>query len=313
MCLKSACVSSAVSSCSLTGLFSSRSDPLVHYGRHWGRTVSTFCPIFGLVRDGMERKQRLGDDLEAYEDQVDAREARDHRLYRQLFLLVPKLEERLGQSSDEEIHYICNMLTRGVNSARSDDTKSLKAALVDWITPPGGVLTPPIQRNVKTDRGFHHPRTGELLCPPHWDWNDPKIREGLKSGELVPSGVHFPVFLYQDFKYPGDAKVWDGLFKSRLLVNAYKHVFTSPSSVGEKGSSRATRSSNARIHGMKSVTIPSIAYIATQVRFALHSQSTFLRTDLVTDSEYFYDSVVALLEDMKERQEVNELLTWWNL
>ncbi|KAF6747591.1 hypothetical protein DFP72DRAFT_854356 [Ephemerocybe angulata] len=95
--------------------------------RHWGRTVSTFCPIFGLVRDGMERKQRLGDDLEAYEDQVDAREARDHRLYRQLFLLVPKLEERLG---------------------------------------------------------------------------------------------HFPLFLYQDFKYPGDAKVWDGLFKSRLLVNA---------------------------------------------------------------------------------------------
>lgn len=48
---------------------------------------------------------------------------------------------------------------------------------------------------------------------------------------------------------------------------AYKHVFTSPSSVGQSALdfNKATRSGNARLHGMKSVTIPSIAYIATQV------------------------------------------------
>ena len=43
----------------------------------------------------------------------------------------------------------------------------------------------------------------------------------------------------------------------------YKHVFTSLSSVEKRP--KATRSGNARIHGMTSVTPASIAYIATQV------------------------------------------------
>jgi hypothetical protein len=47
------------------------------------------------------------------------------------------------------------------------------------------------------------------------------------------------------------------------LFEAYKHVFTSPSSVNN--ASKATRSGNAKIHGMIRVTPASIAYIATQV------------------------------------------------
>lgn len=65
-------------------------------------------------------------------------------------------------------------ITKGSSQARSDDTKSLKSVIVDWIKPTNGELAPPIQRNVKTDRGFHHPRTGELLCPVNLDWKDPK-------------------------------------------------------------------------------------------------------------------------------------------
>jgi len=47
------------------------------------------------------------------------------------------------------------------------------------------------------------------------------------------------------------------------MIQAYKYVFTSPSSVDKEP--KATRSGNARIHGMTQVTLPSIAYIATQV------------------------------------------------
>lgn len=54
-------------------------------------------------------------------------------------------------------------------------------------------------------------------------------------------------------------------FKSFIVVaQAYKHVFTSPSSVEKEP--KATRAGNARLHGMSRVTLPSIAYIATQVR-----------------------------------------------
>jgi len=46
-------------------------------------------------------------------------------------------------------------------------------------------------------------------------------------------------------------------------IQAYKHIFTSPSSVDKEP--KATRSGNARIHGMTKVTAASIAYVTTQV------------------------------------------------
>lgn len=49
-----------------------------------------------------------------------------------------------------------------------------------------------------------------------------------------------------------------------------------------------------------------------QVRFALSSSPVFSRSDLVTDSERFYNTVLDLFEDIEERAEVNDLITWWN-
>lgn len=106
--------------------------------------------------------------------------------------LVPGLSERILKSAEQEIHYVADMvgfplssslylgiltvwlsqLTKGTLGARADDTKSLKSVILDWITPPGGSLNPPLSRNVKTDRGFFHNATGELLCPVTMDWSD---------------------------------------------------------------------------------------------------------------------------------------------
>jgi hypothetical protein len=63
-------------------------------------------------------------------------------------------------------------IQKGAASARSDDTKSLKGAIINWITPQDQSLDPPLARNVKTDRGFHHERTGALLCPAGLDWSN---------------------------------------------------------------------------------------------------------------------------------------------
>lgn len=81
---------------------------------------------------------------------------------------------------------------------------------------------------------------------------------------------------------------------------------------------------------MTNVTKASLAYTATQVRlfplfcrmrtdamniqvrFALCSASVFSRTDNVTDSETFYNSILDLLEDVEEKEEVQNLLNWWN-
>jgi hypothetical protein len=38
----------------------------------------------------------------------------------------------------------------------------------------------------------------------------------------------------------------------------------------------------------------------------------FSRSDTATDSERFYDSVLDLFEDIEEREEVEDLMIWWN-
>ena len=54
-------------------------------------------------------------------------------------------------------------------------------------------------------------------------------------------------------------------------MQAFKHIFTSPSSVEKEV--KATRSGNARIHGMTRVTTASLAYVATQVRLMFDALS----------------------------------------
>jgi hypothetical protein len=69
-----------------------------------------------------------------------------------------------------------------------------------------------------------------------------------------------------------------------MALEAYKHIFTSPSSVEKEP--KATRSGNARIHGMTQVTSASIAYVATQVgavfaTFVRHSDTPNITTGSV--------------------------------
>ena len=103
--------------------------------------------------------------------------------------MVPHLEERLLECSNEESMAIADLVRlldsnfdcsssfqlqvqKGVSSARSDDTKSMKSAVLDWITPRDVPLNPPLSRNVKTNHSFHHNVTGVLLCSAGADWNN---------------------------------------------------------------------------------------------------------------------------------------------
>ncbi|KAH6905254.1 hypothetical protein BKA70DRAFT_1049812, partial [Coprinopsis sp. MPI-PUGE-AT-0042] len=283
-------------------------DPLVHHGRHFGRTIQAFCRVQTLIKNGLSRSIQLRYGRIQEEDLTPS-EHREQMIYEQMLALSPGLEERLCNGSEQDIFHVAELVQKGSAGARADDTKGLKGVILDWITPRGQSLQPPLMRNVKTDRGFYHPRTGELLCPIGVEWSNHEVRDGLRAGSLIVAGDQWPIFLYKEFKFNKN-NVWDGLFRSSLLVSAFRHIFTSPSSVDREP--RATRSGNARIHGMKKVTIPSLAYVATQVRFALSSSPTFSRTDLVTDSERFYGSVIEAFTEPLYHVQVKLLLNWWD-
>jgi len=109
--------------------------------------------------------------------------------------MIPGLESQLMDGEDEDVIFIAEMvwltysgtdiyntlliippailqLQEGMSSARSDDTKSFKGLVLDWIVPPGQSLTPPLAHNVKMDCKYHHEHTGSLLCPAGMDWNN---------------------------------------------------------------------------------------------------------------------------------------------
>ncbi|KAF8834343.1 hypothetical protein BDN67DRAFT_992683 [Paxillus ammoniavirescens] len=269
-------------------------DPLVHHGRHFGQAVHAFCNVNTLLTNSLVL---LAEEESDRDECLTALERKEFAVFKELLQMVPGLKARLMGSSEDDVMLISDLLQKGANGARADDTKGMKTAIVDWITLKGQSLNLHIPRNVKSGRGFNHERTGALLCPAGLDWSNTETRTKLVNRQIQVTGDQWPVFLYTNYTYDAEDP-WNGLLCSGLLVSAFKHIFMSPR--------------NAHIHGMRSMTKTSIAYVATQTRFVLSSAQVFSRPDLVTDSECFYGSIVELLDDPKGKDEVDQLLTWWN-
>ncbi|KAH6905952.1 hypothetical protein BKA70DRAFT_1107191 [Coprinopsis sp. MPI-PUGE-AT-0042] len=291
----------------LTCCYRGPSDTFVHHGRHFGRSIFAFANVHSLISKGLTMEAAPS------ETSPSLQERREYRVWRLLCDLIPTLEETVMQPGTTPVlmlsPFMRRSLMKGTACARADDTKSMKGPILEWITPKGETLVPSIHRNQKAGRGFNHNKMGELLCPVTLDWSDGDVKEKLKNKEITMDGTQWPRFVYENGHFdPQDP--WKGLLRSALLVMAFRHIFTSPSSVDEDP--RLTRSGNARIHGMTKVTATSIAYVATQVRFALSSASTFSRSNRETDSETFYTSILEILEDADEKEEADCLLEWWN-
>ncbi|KAG1785044.1 uncharacterized protein HD556DRAFT_1435286 [Suillus plorans] len=281
------------------------SNPLVLHSRHFGRTVFALCNYPALLTAGILWLGKLQDS--PIED-FPANIRREHRVFMELVDSYPGLMDCLTSDEEEDVIHVGELLGKGASGARGDDTKTLKSAILEWLVPRGQAGIPPLSRNIKSDRGFNHDITGALLCPAGLDWSNAETKQSLKSGETAVHGDQWPMFLYAGYVYDSEDP-WKGLLRSEILVFGFKHVFTSPSSVDKEP--KATRSSNAYLHEMKSATKGSLAYIAMQIGFSLSSLSVFSRTDTVTDSENFYHSILDLLEDPDESEEVGDLMTWW--
>jgi hypothetical protein len=120
------------------------------------------------------------------------RERQEDHIFQALLKLCNGLEDKLANVGPEEVQltgdlvrapnnmwcFLCQtypafvQIQKGVNASRADDTKGMKSAIIDWITPPDRDLVPRLNRKHKFDRGFQHETTGALLCPAGVNWND---------------------------------------------------------------------------------------------------------------------------------------------
>ncbi|KAG0691717.1 hypothetical protein DFH29DRAFT_883860, partial [Suillus ampliporus] len=88
--------------------------------------------------------------------------------------------------------------------------------------------------------------------------------------------------------------------------------FKSPSSAIKDASSTG-RCGNALMHGIRTVSIPSIAYVATLIQFVLSSQSNMSRGHKAQFSyETCYNNIVRTTFEELDNAQLASLLTWWN-
>ncbi|TDL19420.1 hypothetical protein BD410DRAFT_441511 [Rickenella mellea] len=276
------------------------SNQLVRAGKHLARTV-----------DASTLPQTLISQWKT--EDISPVKRRNYAAFEKTLCFSPLIKRLIDQSVDGATvrAEIGAQLQKGESTARSQDTRSIKVSIIEWIFGRGEVIYPALSRTAdKCQRGFNHPRTGFLLCPADLDWDNLSVQNELKEGTL--KSPQFPKFLYEDYRStPNDP--WKSLLRSELLVKGFKQVFTSPSSASDEIPTPPTRPSNARLNNMTAVTPAAIAYIATLIRFSLSSQTVFRRSGAITGTshEAFYASLIKLLED-KKKIEIDHLLEWWD-
>ncbi|KAG1861313.1 hypothetical protein F4604DRAFT_1882483 [Suillus subluteus] len=249
-----------------------RSGSALHMGPR--KKFFALCNYPVLLTAGILRLEELQDSpIENFPAEV----------FTELVDSYPSLLDRLTNDEEEHVLHVGELFGKGAPGAQGDDTKTLKSTVLKWLV------------------------TGVFLCPAGLDWLNAETKRSLKSGEIAVCGDQWPIFLYAGSVYDAEDP-WKGLLRSEML-SGFKHVIMSPSLVDKEP--KAMRSGNAYLHGMKSMTKGSLAYIAMQIRFSLSSSSVFSRTDTVTDSENIYHSILDLLEDPDESEEVGDLMTWW--
>ncbi|KAG2133134.1 hypothetical protein BD769DRAFT_1665908 [Suillus cothurnatus] len=248
-----------------------------------GRAIRCIVTLYDAVEDLIAKNDRRCNDHKSDED-VTVKQEHLQYAYIALNNALPWFHQRTSELQYNKYVEMLKKLRQGADSSWGDDTSKLKSLVTDWVNhelKPN----PPIDPDDKNCHGFINDACGRLLCPTKLDWNNSIVRAGIRdhADGYVMTEMSWPAFLYK--KYTADPdNLEEGLFKSSLLVQAYKAIFTSPSSAKEVAnegdgadiitnnrhakkdlySGKKVKTHVAQIIKMNKVTPHSIAYVSCQ-------------------------------------------------
>ncbi|KAG2739898.1 hypothetical protein P692DRAFT_20754663 [Suillus brevipes Sb2] len=298
-----------------------------------GRAIRRMVTLYATLEDLIGENDRRYESMSLTDEPTTLEQDILQAGYLELARTLPWVHTKLGTLDHEECEDMLKKLKKGADAARGDDTSSLKDLVAGWVNQEFRP-TPLIRPDDKHSRGFANDVCGKLLCPAEWDWDQTCVKAGIRdrTTEFIVSENSWPLFMYEDYKVNAD-NLEEGFLKSKLLVLAFKAIFTSPSSAKEvdgdgdgadilENNRRARRKSEqgkvktcvASIINMRKVTPRAIAYIACQVRFALSGISSWRTVDGDFDYEAFWTNIVAFFEVVPgpvTRRRVDKLLEWW--
>ncbi|KAG1797358.1 uncharacterized protein HD556DRAFT_1233471 [Suillus plorans] len=275
----------------------------VSQGRAICRIVALYTPIEDLIAENDRRCEDCGPSSSS----TTVQDRLQHG-YIELAKALPWLHDKLACLDHEESEDMLKKLKRGADSARGDDTGTLKELVASWVN----IKCHPtalIRTDDKHHHGFVSDACGRLLCPAEWSWEDPVVRAGIRDRtiDFIVSENSWPSFMYEN--YQADANNLEyGLMKSRLLIMGFKAIFTSPSSANEVDGegNGADIIENNRCARKRSDQ--------ARIRFALSSINSWRTVDGDFDYQIFWTSIVDFFEDAPgpaARTRANDLLEWW--
>ncbi|KAG2143671.1 hypothetical protein DEU56DRAFT_733151 [Suillus clintonianus] len=284
----------------------------VAQGRAIRRAVVLYTSLESLVLENDRRYDELQGSVDGLLVDTTTQQDRLQRGYIAFTQTLPWLHGKLTSLDTEDCQDMMKKLKKGADAARGDDTSTLKDLIATWINQdfrPSALLRP----DDKQLRGFVHDVCGKLLCPAEWDWNNDRVKAGIRdrTSEFIVSENSWPLFLYENYSFD-DSNLEKGLFQSKILIQAFKAIYTSPSSAKEvdgDGNGADILESNRRARrALNQVKVK------TCVRFALSSVSSWRTIDGDFDYEVFWNNIVDFFEDVPgpaARRRVAQLLEWW--
>ncbi|KAG2743431.1 hypothetical protein P692DRAFT_20746129 [Suillus brevipes Sb2] len=277
----------------------------VSQGRAIRRMVTLYSPIDDLVDENDRRCEETDSENTTEQDRLQ-------RGYIELAKSLPWMHDKLASLDHEESEEMLKKLKRGADSARGDDTGTLKDLVASWVNIEC-CPTPLIRADDKHHRGFINDACGKLLCPAEWRWEDPTVRAGIRgrTTSFIVSENSWPAFMYENYEANAE-NLEHGLMKSKLLVMGFKAIFTSPSSANEVDGDGdgADVIENCRRARRRSDQ----AKVKTCIRFALSNITSWRTVDGDFDYQIFWNNIVDFFEDppgAAARSRINKLLEWW--
>ncbi|KAG1721550.1 uncharacterized protein EDB91DRAFT_1256473 [Suillus paluster] len=274
-----------------------------------------------------------------YENRSEASTTAQDRLqhgYIAFSRALPWLHTKLGDLDHEDCENMLKKLKKGADAARGDDTSCLKDLIATWINQDFRPF-PLIKPDDKHSHGFVSDVCGKLLCPAEWDWDQTRVKAGIcdRTSEYIVSENSWPLFLYENYT-SNPANLEEGLLKSKILVLAFKAIFTSPSSVRE-----ADGDGNGAPISLRAIGVPGRNQIRPKLKPASPRSSTCKKSCLVRlltsrvngqvcftlsyvsswrtmdgdfDYEAFWNNIVDFFEDVPgpvATRRMEKLLEWW--
>ncbi|KAG1764183.1 hypothetical protein EV702DRAFT_982206 [Suillus placidus] len=274
-----------------------------------GRVIRCMVVLYTSLEDLIAENDRR------YEERPANNTTEQDRLQRGYIALtqvMPWLHHKLSEFDIDDSEEMLRKLKRGADAAHGDDTSTLKDLVAAWVNEdfrPSCLL----KADDKHSCGFIHDTCGKLLCPAEWDWSDARVKAGIRdrTSEYIVSENSWPLFLYENYSVDS-SNLEEGLFKSKILMKAFKATFTSPSSAREAdgdgdGADILENNRHAK-HALNQ------AKVKMCVRFALSRVTSWRTMDGDFNYEMFWNNIVDFFEDVPgpvPQRRVAQLLEWW--